>query len=246
MTRLALAVIWCSAVLTVAPLSSPLSAQATTDSLRREVRELQRQVAALAVRQAATDSVLRRVSELLAILESRSNSASSSTTNCGAGRSSSNPWIRVSVNGCATIAPDGESISFILSLSNASNDTLYIGAECCYPDKWLGVVDDRGQRWEGSQFSVSTLPTTVSRNYSDLAPGAEILLNVSVTHRPPSRMLIEVPSYISVTLSLMRRTANEQRIADRAATASGYPHGRPFTAGVSQVPVNNRPPASER
>lgn len=229
----------CGGLLLVAPQS--LNAQSAVDVLQQQVRDLQRQVSDLTRRQAATDSLFRRVLTLLEQPNNAGRTAPTPTTaGCGAGQPSNNQWLQVSVTSCATLSPGGDAITFTLSLRNTTNGTLYIGATCCYPDNWLRVVDDRGQRWEGNQHTVTGLPTSISRNFVELTPGAEMAISATVRYTPPSRTLTEVPRELGITLSLLRRTEAEQRVADRAATAHGFPDGRPFSVGVTRVPVSNR------
>lgn len=211
-----------------------VSAQ-VADSVPAQVRDLRRQVTELTRRQAETEALLREISALLQRLEAGGVVGD----RCGPGEPTRNQWLQIEISGCAALSANGESISFILGFRNITDDVLYIGAECCYPESWLRVIDDRGQQWQGSQHTVTGLPTNVSKNFLEVQPGSEFSIN-AVVSRQYSRDLPETPNVIHITLALLRRTEAEQRMADRASTSLGYPDGRPFTVGLARVPVQNR------
>lgn len=155
---------------------------------------------------------------------------------CASVASSTNRYLRADVTICPTISPDGRTIAFTLTFTNiTTREVLYIGAGELYGG-WLKVVDNTGGQWEGDQWSITRLPTDITKHFIELEPGADFSVNVSVeptTGRPP-----EVhPSSISITAELVRRTESEQRQAAQARTSLGHPDGRPIPMAIRGVPV---------
>ncbi len=214
--------------------------QRTADSLATEVSTLKARIAEIMRRQSETDALLRDLLATLRRLEERDAQGTRGATGqpCEPGRASSSQWLRFELVGCPTLAETGEAISFAIRFTNTSaSETLYIGARCCYAD-WLNVIDDAGQAWVGTQHTVTALPTNVSKDLIELAPGTDFTVSALVTRRGGAT-LGSVPRSITLTGALIRRTLTDQRIADRANTILGYPDGRPFTFTIAQATLRS-------
>ena len=90
--------------------------------------------------------------------------------------------------------------------------------------------------------SPDRLPADIEQNYIEIAPGGEIAVTGRFNPSGGRRGRGDpqpAPTTISISGELVRRTEAEQRSADRSCVG-GCPKGRPFTFGISDVPVGEK------
>jgi hypothetical protein len=223
------------------------SSGAQTDSLQRQVAELQAQMANLRSHQARTDSLLRELSDLLGRIQGArqlagGNESTPAATGCAAARATSNGWLAMAVIGCPVLSNDGRHIAITLDIRNASaTDTIFVGAHflCCEYSTadWLTVVDDAGQRWHSFPGAVTSLPNNLDRDILQLAPGNDFTISALLSRVNSSAIADTPPQTLSVSAALIRRTRAEQRQADMASNSMQIPSGAQVSLGIANVPV---------
>jgi len=129
-----------------------------------------------------------------------------------------------------------QSLSVSLSLKNIGTEAIYIGTVCCYGE-WLMAVDNNGEKWQARNNDITPLPTRVDREFVRLAPGEATFVTAQMK---PGRGSAGPPKTVSLTGSMLRRSAEDQRATSAAQNLFGFREGQPFSFGISNIQIGAR------